>query len=398
MQKTAKKQAQQPKRKKLVWAVLTFLKGLFLIVPFLITVAYTNYTVDPSGLYHVNPAEIPEYEISRLLLEGNNVEGIRGNYNERLVRRDYVNRMTAPVDVIVTGSSRGALITKEMLGASSLFNCSVAGGALEDVIGYYGVLYAYKLLPKQLYIVVDPWMLNDNYAEGRYAAAVGDGYYTYLTERMGYDAPKKLLRIDPRFAKDPEQDPSFWTMSTEVQRNLFSIPYFQASIQRLFKKENAVNVWPRATTADNGTNGLLRADGSYSYPTAYRTAGLEEVDTRARMALPDHITGLENYTELESQHKQMLLDFIRCVQDDGVEVTLILEPISNVLYDHMQAFPRYDNFFLVEDMLYDMAAQLNVKLYGSFSPYSCGYTMLDFYDGYHLRAETLASFLSSLPK
>lgn len=382
-------------RKKPYRVAVTAFKALLLIVFVLFTLAYTNYTVDPAGVYRIEPAQFAEFDVVQLMREGHNVENL-DNCNERLIRRDFINRMTAPVNTIVAGSSRGALITKEMVGADSMFNVSVNGGLLEDVIGFYGVLYQYDLLPERLVIVLDPWTLNDNYTNGRYAAAVGDGYYNYMTGRMGYTVSKDLLDLDPLYVKSSDVERSFWDLSWDVQWNLFSISYFQASIQRYFNSEKPQSddaSRPTVTNDDYGTLGMIRPDGSFSYPASYRGNSIEDASHLARMALPYNITGLEDYSTLDSEKKQMLIDFIRCARQDGVVVELLLEPVSNVLYDFMSSDPQhYQSFFLLKEMLYDVAKDAGIKIVGTFNPYDFQYDMACFYDGYHLRTEYLETY------
>ena len=389
----------QPKRivrvlKTIYRAAATMFKVLFLIVPLLGTMAYTNMHVDPGRLYHIDREDMFEYDIVRILKEGHNVENI-DNYNERLVKRDFINRMEQPADVIIAGSSRGALITKDMLGVASMFNTSVAGGSLDDVIGFYGVLKQYDLLPKTYIIVFDPWMLNDNYYESRYERSLGDGYYNYMTNDMGYTVDESLKVIDSIYEPGSDAPISFWDLGDDVKWNLLSITYFQASIQRHFNKEAVVrpDTWPVATDAEGGESAYLRPDGSFCYPLSYREADAEKASHRARMSLPNNIIGLEDYEEMDSRSKQKLIDFINCVKRDGVEVKLVIEPISTVLYDYMTNFERYENFFKVEEMLYEIAASLGVDITGTFNPETLEYDMNAFYDGYHLREEFIEEII-----
>jgi hypothetical protein len=370
------------------------LTTLLLTVPFLTVIAYTNMYIDPGRLYHIDRDDMIEYDIVRMMREGHNVENI-GNYNERLVRRDFINQMEAPVDVIIAGSSRGALITTEMLNADSMFNTSVAGGSLDDVIGFYGVLHQYDLLPKTYIIVFDPWMLNDNHYDGRYERSLGDGYYHYMTTRMGYSVDERLKEIDSFYEPGSTDPISFWDLSEDVKWNLISITYFQASIQRYFNTEIIVrpDTWPVATDSEDGESAFLRPDGSFCYPLAYRSADAEKATVRASMSFPESIIGLEDYTEMESVRKQIFIDFLKCVQQDGVEIKIVIEPISNTLVEYMKVFERYENFFKAEEMIYDIAASFGIEITGSFDPEKLNYDMNCFYDGYHLREQYIAEIV-----
>jgi hypothetical protein len=384
--------------KKIYQIIIRTVKALVLTVPFLFGIAYVNYTVDPGRLYHTDREDMLEYDIVRMLLEGSNVDNL-SSYDERLTRRDYVNRMEQAVGVIVAGSSRSALITKEMLGVESMFNVSVASGELEDIIGFYGVLHKYHKLPKRIILAIDPWMLNDNYNDGRFAAALGDGYYYYVAERMGWQANPELKQVSELYLPGSTQSISFWELEEDVKLNLFSVTYFQSAIQTQLGsiEKKRTDDWPYPTDDYYGEFGMLRPDGSFSYPKSYREVSAEEAHIRAVMSLPHNIRGLEDYTEQESESKRLFMDFVRGVKSDGVKVEILIEPISSTLYEYMQEFPdHYKNFFMADELMKEIAEELDVRLVGSFYPDVYGLTMEDFYDGYHLRSAEVERVVAPL--
>jgi len=387
---------QHSKAFRVVWTIykviITTFKVLLLTVPFLASIAYVNYTIDPGRLYHTDRDDLYEYDMVRIMLEGHNVENVQ-NYNERLTKREYLYRMPEAKDYIVAGSSRCAMIDKNMLGVESLFNVGVAGAQLQDVVAFYGMLDRENKLPQTLLLVLDPWMLNDNYGDKRYQWSLGDYYYYFVTDKLGYSADVSLVTgVESKYLPGTTEADAFSSLTDAEKANLLSITYFQAGVQRWMDQEKGIRPdnWPKASDDYIGTNGLLRSDGSFSYPENYRNLSVEEASHEARMSLPYNLIGLEDYDNLDSANKQLLLDLIAEAQRDGVTVQILLLPISTLLYEWMQQFPdHYVNFFKAEQLMYDIAEQTGVPITGTYDPYKLDLDMGAFYDGYHVKVEEI---------
>lgn len=387
----------KPMGKRVLFGLGVALKLLVLVGLSLSLVVYTNYTVDPGNVFSVIKENPIELQAAPLILAGNNVDGMGDNYNERLLKRSCVNNMTEPFDTIVMGSSRAAMLTSEMLGSDNMFNLFVTGATLEDMLGFYGLLYEKDLLPNTLVLVMDPWMLNDNYFNYRFSPALGDTYYRFVTQRLGYEADPALENsvgswyLQSASENVPERVP-LWDLDSQSLLNLIDIPYFQASLQRYFSGEWAVHD-VTVTTDYYGTDGLLRSDGSYSYPEAYRDASAYVVLQRAYATLGT-VTGFEDYYELEGTNLQMFQDFLRIAAQDGVEVQLLLEPLSPILYDYIKSESgRYEIFFEVEPLLYEIAENFGLFISGTFNPHTLGLEMDSFYDAYHVIPKALSELV-----
>ncbi len=358
--------------------------GASLFAALLAAVPVINYFGDASGLY-ISPRDSSSpTAIAEALLEGSNLEGV-GNYNERLVRRIVVNSMDRR-EVVVLGSSRAAMISADALGLDpeDMFNCGVAGGSLKDIIGFYGVLWQQQKLPDRVVIILDPWMLNDNYdlTETRWKQAVGDGYYNYLTGRMGLEADSSLLEIHPLADTDPSNDiTGLGDLSPQLLQNLFSVTYFQSSLQ-LLSKQGFGRSWTE-TDQQYGELELLRSDGSFCYPLSYRDTTYQQKLSYASQSI-GNIIGLEDYQNLDSENLLLLEQFLESVKQDGVEVQLVLFPISNLLYTEMEKDPEhYKGFFAAQGLMEQAAEKAGVKLVGNFNPFLLGFDLTAFYDGYH---------------
>lgn len=371
--------------------------GVCLIVIMLLAVPLVNYYGDASGMYHAEGEPGSPIAVADALMAGQNVENL-GNYDERLVRRIVVNNMERK-STVVLGSSRAAMISADMLGeyGEDMFGCGVAAGSIYDVIGFYGVLWQQDKLPDTLVIVMDPWMLNDNYSdsESRWKEVVGDGYCAYLTQRLGIDCDPSLLKVHPLADTDPENDrTTLGNMGKDLFRNLFSVTYFQSSLQSLTKNGTGQSWF---TTEDHyGNLGVLRSDGSFCYPFDYRTATAQQKLTQASMTL-GNIIGLEDYPSLDTADRALFECFLQQVQKDGVEVKLVMFPLSNILWDDMAGkAEHYRTFFETEAMMRTIAEAAGCDIVGSYDPYSMALDYTSFYDGYHPTDFVVAKVLEQL--
>ena len=101
-----------------------------LILSLLITV---NLIVDPAKLFNRN-----HYNKIINILDNNNtyLTNIM-NFDERLLNKMFVEKLNKRYDILVMGSSRTKLIRDEYFSNSELFNTSVSGASLEDLIAIY---------------------------------------------------------------------------------------------------------------------------------------------------------------------------------------------------------------------------------------------------------------------
>ncbi len=341
-------------------------------------VAAVNYTVDPAGVFTTGE----EQRAVEILLSGQSAANL-DNYNERFVKRQLAGSI-GPVDTLALGSSRAALITREMAGGGSFFNLSVAGAMLQEAVGLYGLYYESYGPPQRVLLVVDPWFLSEDYQSGRFRQSVGDGFYSYASSRMGMeeldgsDYQVSALYSSPDGA-------GFFELELQDMEQVLSVSYFQQSLKELFDGESR-KVHP--TSLQQGEVGILRSDGSYSYPASYVEVDEQTVAARGR---DTGLIGLGSYDLESGRMLPMLLSFLDSLLEDGVQVELLLMPINPATYESsvQQGVPMQ----AIEQALGEAAAERGVQLTGSFDPAALGAGYGDFYDAYHPRPEFVRGLL-----
>jgi len=357
-----------------------------------------NYIVDPAGLYTTDISGSVEEQAVSIMLSGQNAEGLV-NYDERLVKRLCIYGL-GDVDTIGLGSSRVALIDSEMAGEESFFNLSVTGAAMRDIVAMYGICHMNGLVPERVIIALDPWFINSNYSSGRFEQVLTDGYCYALSELMGYDESE--IGYDPavsgKYLGDGSST-SFFSYPFDMQKELFSLPYFQNSL--LILMDGSAEADLTATDAFVGEEAMLRSDGSYCYPADYRSNTIDEITSLAESQInlygngKDRITGCED-VDPNDPYRDIFYDFVKYLSESGTDVDLVASPLNPILWDYMLQHERYAP--VVDSMRFyrDMAEDLGCDIAGSFDPHELGAEAEDFYDGYHYKAEKMEQLMQQL--
>ena len=356
---------------------------------------WVNISVDSGHILGAADEDSDEMTAVSIILSGKNAEGLE-NYDERLVKRTLINRgMTS--DCIVLGSSRAAMIMDDYIEDGELLNLSVTGACLQDIIGIYGAYTERNGAPARVIISVDPWALNDNYLDSRFARSLGDSYYRYATEKLGrQDMDSSLTDVRPMYRTG--EAGKLTDLNLKEMKELFSIPYFQSNLQYAMSEKHAASVY--ATKNDFDVLGVLRSDGSYGYPSAYRNSDeysiLERANSQIILADGTRIIGFTEYTSCDGANKKLLADFLSEMQRSGVEVNILFTPISPIIWEFLQENLPDCAMLQCESRIKEICDELDITYYGSFDPAFFDYTFCDFYDGYHLRAENVGILVAEM--
>lgn len=345
------------------------IKPALLFLPLVMLLAFVNWYADPAnvlrGGYEQRAAEI--------LASGQNAANLR-NMDDRAFMRAYARLRTQPVGTLALGSSHSMQITAELTGDPDFFCAGVTGADLRDCISIYRLFCEQGFAPQRVILVVDPWFFCENTLEGR---AMTDGYAAFCAE-YGL-APYGLTGGGVNWG------------AVKRKANLFSIPYFQSSLDYL--KKGLHRTRDAVPTLEYVTESAMRrADGSYCYEAEYRDATLEEVRQLAQNCVIVPPEYARNFSGVTGGLVEQLRAFMQEMQADGRQVAVMLAPYHPYFYAYMSEAEMYRDFLSTEETVREMAAELEIPVFGSYDPAACGLDETDFYDAQHCREEAMYRF------
>ncbi len=360
--------------KRLLMGTKILFKFLFLL-PIPAFMIWFNYTVDCSGFFQ---GELYEREVVSALMAGENVSGY-DQMNEQKIYSLYAQNLEKPFNTVAVGSSRILQLTNSIAGEESYLNCGVSGADIRDIMGMFYLFDKADMLPQNLIIGADPWLLNGN-ADALNLRSNAELYNEFLSTRLGMDVP---------YEKPDE---------TARYKALLSPSYFQGNLSHYFRQA-ASEEEPLAVNPNlNNTLATVKmADGSVWYPKDFRNATQEEIDAKARQEATTFLR-MENYLAPDPSLTHIFEEFIQYAKGKGVNVILVLSPYHPLVYNYAsENKEKYPGFFLSEDWFIQCAEKYKLPLYGSYNPFVAECTDFDFYDGLHIKGEALKRIFPGVP-
>ena len=324
-------------------------------MPLLILIFAVNYYADPAGLVNRRI----ERETARLLNEGYNVAGVE-TIDDRAMMTYYMRDRSAPIDCLVLGASRGMQVSREDTGIDATFNAGVTGAELRDMISIYYMYTSRFPAPKRVILTLEPWTLSENYTNKR---SITEGYYRFCEER-GLD-PIKTSNI---------------RVQAEKIYELFTIRYFQQSINPIFSGNPDIRRHVRATERIRGEEDIRHEDGSYAYSFRYSAkSDVEKASILSDMEskTPDMIRDYQFSGTL----KEQLGEFVRMLAGQGVEVTFFIPPMLPDYYSYLAENGKRDMFDDTMSAYMDIAEENGIEVIGSYHDEDT--TSRDFYEVLH---------------
>lgn len=316
-----------------------------------------NYFGDASHLFSSDY----EKRVTDLLLQGKNVTNI-ANYDERLVQKEIITKMVDSREIIILGSSRTMLIRDDYLN-SDVFNYSVSGASLEDLIAIYQILRTRKIKLEKVILGIDPWMFN-KYNEREKWISLSAEYYAF----MGV-----------------EKDVTYWAR----YKQLISPSYFQNSIKLLF--DYSV---PVATSKKKNKALTKLSDGSLVYGEEYRSVTPEKLEDRVNRYLNGDIYALSNFSEVSAEYTHLFQRLIKDIKENDIEVVFFLSPYHPRVFRRIES--KYKMVLEVEEYINQFAIQKDIKVVGSYDPFELQMDSTYFYDAMHLKEKGVKKILAGL--
>ena len=339
------------------------LKFALVILPVIFTLMVVNYWGDAAKIFDKKYLTT----MSQILGSGRYVTNIE-NYDDRLFQKEYILNYARRHDTLVLGSSRTMQIhTKAKAKKGTLFNHSVSGASIEDLIAIYQMYKEQNILPKTLILGIDPWTFNEHNDQNRWVS-IGNYYYEFL----------QLPHEIPSVFKNYQQ--------------LFSFSYFQSSIKELPQKVSG-RYLPIATTQMFNEKNTKLDDGSLVYGSKYRNASPREVEQKILSFINGEVYGLKNFDKISSNKWNDFLKLMKDLQCKKINIVLFLSPYAPKVYDKLEQ--DYPLVMKSENRIREFADSQNISVLGSFNPYLLNLSNEYFYDGMHCNEKGMEKILFS---
>jgi hypothetical protein len=327
-----------------------------------------NAWIDPARLVAPRTAE---REIARVLASGKNVTDF-ANYDDRAIEQHVAPLRRARPDVLVLGSSRMQPLLPPAGGRATVYNGSVHGAVLDDIVGVYGLYDSAERRPGRVILGVDPWTEHDT----------DDGWRTLARERT-------LVMRRAGIPVSPRRDlAAAWARAI---RKLATPEYFRLSVYSLHRYGPRGIQWS-PTDREQNADKTKRPDGS----VVWMALPPENAERLAHWFATTELARdgrFHDFTHRPPGRTDALERFVRYLRSEGVSVTIVLVPFPAEVYDASRRMSG-DSLASVEAGLRAIAARTEAQIVGSYDPRRAGVVTRDFFDEDHLRPEPLARIVS----
>lgn len=353
---------------------LKFFLKLSLFLPIALCAMAFSYKVDPSGLFW--GAGFERYA-RELMLEGNYIDGYE-RLDGRKLNEVYAKNVPYAPEVLVNGSSRSMLITKDYAGGKTFYNARNVGADMYDLYTSYYIFEKENKTPEIFVIGLDPWVFGEHNDKRSNKELCNEFFGEELGIELGeyeevnkYD--KYLALIDPS--------------------------YFQAAV-KYSKRDKSDDPVPQTVPTDliYETDTVIKApDGSIVYDKGFRERNQRYADEEAMAVSNMHFYLIGEVSEIDSEKAKYFETFIEYLQAKGVKIIFYLPPYHPTLYEletvYINESGASNSYEVIETYIRETAEKYGITVYGSYDPNNLGLTNRDFYDGLHVRPESLSKIL-----
>lgn len=342
-------------------------KAAACFLPLLLLMMGINWYADPGNVIR----EDYEQKVAQIMAHGENAANL-SNMDDRALMRCYLPMRTQPIDTLVLGSSHSMQLSADVTGDPNTFCGGMTGADMRDCISLYELVRAQGFSPKRVVVVLDSWFISEGVQEPR---AMTEGYISFCKQQG--------------FTPIQTDNNRLWEQKMEKKLQIFSVPYFQSSLNYLMSGQIAMRD-PVATTQFFAESNMRRADGSYAYGAYYRTPGsgyLQQNLQDVKQLMPEFA---RNFDGVSEELVEQLKAFLCQMKQDGCEVALMLTPFHPEFYEVMtRENSGYEGVLQTEQVFREIAREEELRMIGSYDPAACGLTESDFYDSMHCTAEAM---------
>lgn len=319
-----------------------------------------NLIIDPAKLFHNNHYT----KMVNIINNNTNLTNIM-NFDDRMFNKMFVEKLNKKYDILVMGSSRTKLIREEYFSNIELFNTSVRGASIEDLIAIYQLYKTNNLLPDSIYIGIDPWTFNANNKQEGWKTLEED-YYSFFKESSQINTAQNNLE------------------------QLISPSYFQESI---FVLKSGFKLNPTATKNKYNKLNTILNDGSLVYSKKYREASFKEIDEKAITYVNGNVYSIEDFKQISKIHINLFKRLISDIQEKNIKIKFILTPYHPIAFNKISKIKKYENVLLTEKYIREFADNNSIITIGSFNPKIVGFDNTFFCDGMHCNEKGIKKLL-----
>jgi len=339
-------------------------------------VGVVNLVVDPSHLFGLSLRY--ERQLATVLADGSGAI-VDPSLNIHVVRRDLLERLKAPPQAVVFGSSRSWELSQDMFPGRRFLNAGANSATLDDYIAMWGLLEPVRAKPEMVIFEADPWIFNRANPPVSHCMKLADEFRVAAAAVGG-------VSVSGCFGSPP-------------YREVFSLPRLMTSLvflQWLHDGRGCGGICPVPPGADIPARGdLWHPDGSVNHfriDTVQAVAAFarDQGETSPRFKFFDGMKGID--ARMVEDWRKLLAH----IQASGVSPMIYLSPFHPAYLAGIARHEPHDLDLLgeVEATLRRIAADLSIPVVGSYRPDLAGCGAEDFYDSIHIHPACIKRILA----
>ncbi|MDO5138342.1 MAG: hypothetical protein Q4D71_07785 [Oscillospiraceae bacterium] len=305
-----------------------------------------------------------------VMKQGYNIEHV-ADFRDRVFQQRAAKAIDKP-ETIIFGSSRVQQIDTVICGTTT-WNAGVSGATTQDICGLYQVFRENSKIGDRVIIGIDLWTLDGEYYDARSSIYLSKPLARFMTDIAGI--PTKAGYGYNRI----------WSDFNE----LTSLSYFQSSVNYLKTYNGQGRMRDLITSTEPYSNyGMLKFDGSYTYPNNYIYVNQNVVEERVGAATATVVDPIVYWKGIDPDLKHMFESLCNDIVSNGSELFLIISPIHPLAYYEIQKGGGEIHLQEIESYLHSYADSIGATVLGSFDPWAnyCDYS--DFMDALHVTPMT----------
>jgi hypothetical protein len=348
----------------------------FFIIPIVIIILSINIKVD--GGFVINNRS---NQIAKILVSGKNaaikyIPSRWGNLQIAIVEEHLKFNDTLKKDIIVFGTSRSSEINSDFFKQNTFFNCIIPGGNILDYIALYGLYKRHKMLPKYLFISIDPWTFHS-----RTSITVNNKNFIVSDTSIPLNVNRDLItdyviglsylglksNLNNRMRNN--------NLSIDDVIGLLNPNYFQLNLWSIFD-----TMVIETNKFERESYFVIRSDGGYSLAKQSKIDSLAVIN-RSEEFIKINKSNFFVSSDTASIYWGYFRKLLNNIKDDGVFPIVYISPLNPIVFDNLSDSSKV----IIEEKIDVFCNENKIIRIGSFNPHKYGFNRVSnyFMDAYH---------------